>query len=64
MNIQDSANKENLQPGKNTKCEAKLNFRLENPGSRCKNERKNKEEFPLWLELHFLLAAVKNLIVI
>ena len=33
MNIKDSVNKENLQPGKNTKCEAKFNFRLENPGS-------------------------------
>ena len=45
--------KENRQPVKKHQCEAKLNFSLDNPISKCKEERKMKENFPIWLNLHY-----------
>ena len=53
MNVMSSEDKENRQPGKNTDCEAKLNFRLDNPLSKCKQDKQIKEDFPLWLNLHY-----------
>ena len=53
MNVASSGKKE-LQPGKNTNCEAKLNFRLENPVAEKAEQRKDREQFPLWLKLHFV----------
>ena len=53
LNVSDSENKENRQPGKNTNCQAKFNFRLENPLSKQTDEKKIKEDFPLWIDLHF-----------
>ena len=53
MNVALSGKKE-LQPGKNTNCEAKVNFRLENPVAKNAEQRKEKEEFPLLLNIDFV----------
>ena len=53
MNVASSGKKE-LQPGKNTNCEAKLNFRLENPVAEKAEKKKDKEQFPLWLKINFV----------
>ena len=53
MNVALSGKKE-LQPGKNTNCGAKVNFRLENPVAQFAEQRKDKEEFPLWLKIEFV----------
>ena len=45
MNVALSGKKE-LQPGKNTNCEAKVNFRLENPVAKNAEQRKDKKEYP------------------
>ena len=47
-----SGNKE-LQPGKNTDCSAKINFRLENPVAKSAEQRLDKETFPLWIKIDF-----------
>ena len=44
MNVALSGKKE-LQPGKNTNCEAKVNYRLENPVAKNAEQRKDKEEW-------------------
>ena len=41
------------QEGKNTDCPASFDFRLETPSSEKEEKRKEKEEFPLWLSVHF-----------
>ena len=38
-----SSGKKELQPGKNTNCEAKINFRLENPVAQYADQRKDKK---------------------
>ena len=48
-----STEKENRQPGKNTNCGAKINFRLDNPIAKFEDQRKDKENFPLWLKIDF-----------
>ena len=53
MNVASSGKKE-LQPGKNTNCEAKLNFNSENPLAEKAEQRKDKEQFPLWLKINFV----------
>jgi hypothetical protein len=52
MKVVCSGDKE-LQPGKNTNCGAKLNFRLENPVAKNAKQRQDKENFPLWIKLDF-----------
>ena len=53
LNVSHSNDKENQQPGKNTKCEASINFRIETPRAKSKSEREDKEQFPLWMKIHF-----------
>ena len=53
LNVSHSDSKKDKQPGKNTKCEASLNFRLENPIAKFESDRKDKEMFPLWIKVHF-----------
>ena len=53
MNVAHCEDKENRQPGKNTNCEASLNFRLENASAEYKSVRKDREMFPLWVKIHF-----------
>ena len=52
MKVIKSGDRE-FQPGKNTNCGAKINFRLENPIAKDANQRKDKENFPLWLKIEF-----------
>ena len=47
-----SGNKE-LLPGKNTNCPATLVFKLENPVASKIEQRKIKEDFPLWMKVEF-----------
>ena len=53
MNVAQSENKENRQPGKNTNCEAGLNFRLENPIAKEDTMKHDRAEFPLWVKIYF-----------
>ena len=53
MNVAHGEDKENKQPGKNTDCQASINFRLENPMAKSKLVRENREKFPLWLKINF-----------
>ena len=43
MNVCGLKGKENRQPGKNTNCQSKLNFRLENPKAKHLDEKHIKE---------------------
>ena len=54
LNVSHNPDKENLQPGKNTQCQATINFRLENPKAKGNSVREDKERFPLWMNLHSL----------
>ena len=53
MQVAHDENKENRHPGKNTNCEAGLNFRLETPIARQQSVKQEREIFPLWLKVHF-----------
>ena len=52
MKVVGSGKKE-LQPGKNTNCPAKLMFKLENAVASKAEQRKIKEDFPLWIKVEF-----------
>ena len=51
MNVKEKQGKENKYPGKNTNCQASLNFRLEHESSKPGND--SKKDFPLWLKICF-----------
>ena len=51
MNVKEKQRKENKYPGKNTNCQASLNFRLEHESSKPGND--SKKDFPLWLKICF-----------
>ena len=53
MNVACSAKRKELQPGKNTNCGARINFRLETPVAKNAEQRIDKENFPLWLKIDF-----------
>ena len=53
MNVAHTEDKENQQPGKNTNCEASLNFRLETAKSKCSSMKDDRMKFPLWLKISF-----------
>ena len=53
MNVACSAKRKELQPGKNTNCGARINFRLETPVAKNTEQRIDKENFPLWLKIDF-----------
>ena len=53
FNVDKSKAGQDKQPGKNTDCEAAINFRLENPIGKDKYERENRLKFPLWVKIHF-----------
>ena len=52
MKVVRIGNKE-LQPGKNTNCPVKFMFKLENPVASKIEQRKIKEDFPLWMKVEF-----------
>ena len=40
-------------PGKNTNCPASVNFRLETPLAKTTSMKQEKEDYPLWINIHF-----------
>ena len=50
LNLKDSSRYQ--EPGKNTNCPAFLHFCLETAMALTKAQQIDKEEFPLWIEIH------------
>ena len=53
MNVCGSDNRKSRQPGKDTKCEASITFRVENPASKNKETVNDRAQFPLSLNIKF-----------
>ena len=53
FNVHSKPSAEPQEKGKNTGCEACINFRLETPSSKDPETKTMKAEYPLWLEMHF-----------
>ena len=53
MRVSKSGGRPDRQPGKNTNCGARINFRLENPIGEKKSIKEERENYPLWMTIHF-----------
>ena len=57
MFVKTSKDQKPQQEGKNTSCNASLNFRLEMPNTRRGKDKETKKEkkkdYPLWMKMHF-----------
>ena len=54
MNVDKVGDRPDRQPGKNTECDASINFRLENIIGKDKKVRDDREKYPLWMKLNFV----------
>ena len=53
LNVKSSPDSKPQEKGKNTSCDACINFRLETDRAENHNSKAEKEEYPLWLKIHF-----------